>query len=73
VPRARGQGYAIEAARATLDFARNALGLARIIALTAPHHQRSIRILTRLGFRSEGTVRFASEGPDWLMLVFSEG
>jgi ribosomal-protein-alanine N-acetyltransferase len=72
VPRARGQGYAIEAARATLDFARNTLGLTRIIALTAPHHHRSIRLLTRLGFRSERTVRFSPEGPDWLMLVVTE-
>lgn len=72
VPRARGQGYALEAARATLDFAHRALGLSRIVGLTAPHNRRSILILERLGFHSEGKVRFAPEGPEWLLLARSE-
>lgn len=72
VPRARGSGYASEAARATLDFARKTLGLARVIALTAPHNERSIRVLEPLGFRRERVVRFAPEGPDWLQFEFSE-
>ncbi len=72
VPPARRQGYALEAARATLDFARNVLGLTRIVALAAPQNQRSIRILAHLGFRCERIVRLAAESPDWLLLVFSE-
>lgn len=69
VPRARGQGYALEAARATLDFARRAFGLSRIVGLTAPHNRRSILILERLGFHSEGKMRFAPDGTEWLLLV----
>jgi ribosomal-protein-alanine N-acetyltransferase len=72
MPRARGQGYALEAAQATLDFALHVLGLTRIVALTAPQNQRSIRILAHLGFRCERTVRLAADGPDWLLLAFSE-
>lgn len=72
VPRARGQGYALEAARATLDFARRALGLSRIVGLTAPHNRRSILILERLGFHSEGKVRLAPDGPEWLLSAWSE-
>ena len=68
LPRARGQGYALEAGRATLEFARS-LALTRIVALTAPHNQRSIRVLERLGFRAERMLRFAPQGPDWLLLA----
>lgn len=72
VPRARGQGYALEAARATLDFARGTLGLVRIAAITAPHNHRSIRIVERLGLRCEGKVRLAPEGPVLLLWAWSE-
>lgn len=72
VPRARGNGYALEAARATLGFARHTLGLSRIVALTAPHNRRSIQLLERLGFRHERKLRFASQGPDLLLLACSE-
>lgn len=69
VPRARGHGYALEAAWATLDFARGALGLTRIVALAAPRNQPSIHLLQHAGFRSERTVRFAPEGREWLLLA----
>lgn len=71
VPRARGQGYALEAARATLQFARDTLGLDRIVALTAPHNRPSIKVLERLGFDSVRKVRFARESPEWLLLAWS--
>lgn len=72
VPRARGQGYALEAARATCDFARRALGLTRIVALTSPRNGPSIRLLERAGFRSERMVRFAPQGPEWLLLAWED-
>lgn len=72
VPRARGNGYALEAARATLEFARHFLHLAQVVALTAPHNERSIRVLERLGFRRKRMVRFAADGPDWVQLAASE-
>lgn len=71
VPRARGNGYALEAAQATLGSARHTLGLTRIVALTAPHNRRSIQLLERLGFRHERKLRFAADGPDWLLLAWS--
>lgn len=70
VPRARGSGYAMEAARATMAFARESLGLTRVVALTAPHNRRAIQLLEALGFRHERQLRFAAEGPDWLLLVW---
>lgn len=44
-----GCGYATEAARATLDFGFDKLGLAEIVAVTVPANQRSRRVMERLG------------------------
>jgi RimJ/RimL family protein N-acetyltransferase len=72
LPRARGQGYALEAALATMNFARCRLGLKRVVALTALHNHRSIRVLERLGFLSERIVRLAPNDPDRLLLAWSD-
>lgn len=52
-----GQGYASECAAATLDFARNALGLKRLVAITSPDNATSIRLLEKLGLRYERMIR----------------
>jgi RimJ/RimL family protein N-acetyltransferase len=44
-----GRGYAIEAARASLDYGFGKLGLAEIVALTVPANWRSRRVMERLG------------------------
>ena len=46
----RKQGYAAEAAQATLAHARQALGLKRVLALVSPGNEASVRLLERLGF-----------------------
>lgn len=58
LPEARGRGYAQEAAAATLAHGQRALGLRRIVALTAPANVRSITLLERLGFQFERTIPF---------------
>ena len=44
-----GRGYATEAARATLDYGFNKLGLAEIVAVTVPANLRSRQVMERLG------------------------
>lgn len=44
-----GQGYAFEAAQATLDYGNRVLGLNPIAAITLPDNPRSIALLQRLG------------------------
>jgi RimJ/RimL family protein N-acetyltransferase len=44
------RGYAHEAATAVLDQAERVFGLRRILAITNPDNQTSIRLLRRLGF-----------------------
>jgi RimJ/RimL family protein N-acetyltransferase len=49
LPQFRGQGYAAEAAAAVMDYGKNVLGLARIVAITAPDNERSAKVLEKLG------------------------
>lgn len=50
-PRYWGQGYAYEAAAAVVAHARGALGLPRLMAITAPDNDASIQLLGKLGMR----------------------
>jgi RimJ/RimL family protein N-acetyltransferase len=73
LPQFRGNGYALEAASATLKFARSELGLTRIVAIVSPDNRDSIRLLEKLGMQFERMATppldarevclFASTGP----------
>ena len=56
LPRFWGRGYAREAAAASLAHGLGALGLKRIVAITSPDNQRSIRLLEQIGFGHERRV-----------------
>ena len=49
----RGKGYAWEAAAATIAYARDTLGLRRVVAIVAPDNADSVRLLEGLGFLFE--------------------
>ncbi|MCI3133034.1 GNAT family N-acetyltransferase [Phenylobacterium aquaticum] len=51
-----GRGYAVEAASATLDYARRVLGLGLILAITKPGNQASMRVLEKIGMRFEKMI-----------------
>lgn len=53
LPAARGQGYAREAAAATLEHGFGALALKRIVAITDIDNAASARVLEAVGFRFE--------------------
>ena len=55
--RAWGQGYATEAGRAIVDWAFTALDLNRLQAEADTRNHASARVLEKLGFRREGTLR----------------
>lgn len=62
-----GNGYALEAAVAVLDYGRNVLGLPRVVAYTATTNERSIRLLKKLGLRFEKLIDLPGyEGPSKL-------
>lgn len=56
LPPFRGWGYAYESADSVLNYARDALRLPRLAAITTPDNVRSTRLLEKLGFRFEKSV-----------------
>lgn len=57
LPQFCGQGYAVEAGLATMAYGRTTVGLKRIVAITSPDNESSIRILDKLGLRFERMIR----------------
>lgn len=69
LPAARGQNYALEAARAVIELGTQSLRLNRIVALTAPDNFASIRVLEKLGFRFEQLVQWMNPARDSRLFV----
>jgi ribosomal-protein-alanine N-acetyltransferase len=65
-PTRQGSGVASEAARALVDFAFEALGVARVIATTDHDNLASIGVMRRLGMAIERNPR---PDPPWLQTV----
>ncbi|HKX99726.1 MAG TPA: GNAT family N-acetyltransferase [Steroidobacteraceae bacterium] len=63
------QGYAQESARAVIDHARRSLDIGRILAITTPDNEPSMRLLGKLGFRFD---RMVTMGAEELRLFVSE-
>lgn len=63
-PEWRGRGFATRAARLVVAWAFREVGLARLVAGTAPENVGSQRVLERVGFRKEGYQRSRLPGPD---------
>jgi RimJ/RimL family protein N-acetyltransferase len=61
LPAHRGQGYALEAAAATLEWARDSGRFGRIVAITSRDNEASVRLLRKLGFAEEGFVQLAAD------------
>lgn len=59
----RKQGYAFEAAAAVMNYAREALGLERILAITTPENTDSERLLGKIGLRFERLAQLAADAP----------
>jgi RimJ/RimL family protein N-acetyltransferase len=53
-----GRGYAIEGARAALDYGFGRLGLDEIVAFTVPANRRSWRLMERLGMTRDPDADF---------------
>ena len=53
LPEFWGQGYALEAATAMLEYGHYSHELTRILAIVSPGNERSIRVLERCGMRYE--------------------
>ena len=59
LPQFWGQGLATEAGRASIDFARDDVGLRRLVAMVHPDNLASARVVTRLGFKVERQLPYS--------------
>ena len=64
-----GNGYAFEAAFATLNYAKTVLKLERIIAITTTENKNSIKLLEKLKFVFEKMVHLSNEEEE--LMLFS--
>ena len=71
LPAARGHGLAREAARAVLQWARQQLQLARVVAIVTPGNRPSLGLLEELGFADEGEVRLSPDDQPLRLLGWS--
>ena len=67
--RFRRQGFAYEAAAAVMEYGRNALGLKRIVAITSPDNEDSMRVLEKIGLRFEKMIRMPGSDEDTRLFV----
>ena len=61
LPRYWSKGYAVESARATKEYAKDVIGLKRLVAITDPANEGSIRVLERIGLRFERMVKLSDD------------
>jgi RimJ/RimL family protein N-acetyltransferase len=64
LPDYRGQGYAMEAARAVMTYGREKLSLSVVTAFTTPGNRASIRLLEKLGFTYSRVIQMPSDPAD---------
>jgi len=64
LPKFWSKGYAFEAAQAFKQYAREVIGLTRLVAIVDPNNQGSIRVLEKLGMAFEKMVRLSPEDID---------
>jgi len=60
----QSEGFATEAALATRDFAREALGASRLIAIIAPGNVASRRVASKIGLTPEKQTHYGTDQRD---------
>ncbi|HET9913843.1 MAG TPA: GNAT family N-acetyltransferase [Anaerolineales bacterium] len=61
LPKFWSKGYAVEAAQATRTYAKDVIGLKRLVAITDPANEGSIRVLEKIGLRFEKMIRLSED------------
>ena len=63
------KGYAVESASAVLAYAREVLGLNRILGITLPDNHSSINVLKKIGLRFEQMVSLSEDREDLMLFA----
>ncbi len=64
LPKFWSKGYAVEAARAVKEYAKDVIGLKRLVAIVDPANEGSVRVLEKIGLRYEKMIRLSADDID---------
>ena len=64
LPKFWSKGYAVEAARAVKEYAKDVIGLKRLVAIVDPANEGSIRVLEKIGLQYEKMIRLSADDID---------
>jgi RimJ/RimL family protein N-acetyltransferase len=59
-----GEGYAYESAAATMNYAREQLGIKRVLAITTPDNVASGKLLNKIGLRFDRLIKLAPDASE---------
>lgn len=71
LPQFTGKGYGVEIATATMIYAKNKLGIEKMVAITSEDNTHSIKLLNKIGLHFERMITLADDS-DPLMLFIEE-
>jgi ribosomal-protein-alanine N-acetyltransferase len=54
-----------------MDYARNTLNLKRIVAITAPHNEASMRLLIKIGLQFERVVTMPGSTTETMLFALN--
>ena len=66
-------GYALEAARAVVAYARDALRIGTLCAIVSKGNARSVALLEKLGFVADGVVTLPGKDEELFLFLLAEG
>ncbi|HVS80940.1 MAG TPA: GNAT family N-acetyltransferase [Pyrinomonadaceae bacterium] len=58
------KGYAVESAASVMNYARDVLGLNRMLAITSPDNEASAKLLGKIGLRFERMIKLSEDGDE---------
>lgn len=64
LPEFWSKGYAFEAASAVMTYSRNVLGLRKLVAVTLPDNESSIKLLEKIGLKFERLIRMSEDASE---------
>lgn len=70
LPAYRSKGYAYEAAAAVMQYAREKIGLTRVVAITTQDNHASGRLLEKIGLRFERLIQLPNDKEELRLFVY---
>jgi RimJ/RimL family protein N-acetyltransferase len=64
------KGYAVESAAAVMNYAREVLGLTRIVAITSVDNEASAKLLGKIGLRFERLIKLSEDAEEVKLFSF---